>query len=100
MLIEFLPGVSGSTSSTAMLPAENASDGVVAQLVIATVPVDDCRTNPYHAGVSPPWPGSGMGAGRNGSTPVASGVSLVVTALQAATGIAVSMTPPLALPVP
>jgi hypothetical protein len=69
MLIAFLPGVSGSASSTrntlvgksltccADAPSANSvSAGFDGQVVSATVPDADCRMNPYQSGGSgSPW---------------------------------------------
>src|SRR5262245_64673911 len=57
MLIAFLPGVSGSASSTLKSPPRSLappvifSDGWAFQVAMATVPDDDCRMNEYHVGV-------------------------------------------------
>src|ERR1041384_3404907 len=52
MLIEFLPGVSLSASSTSTEPDANAFDGPVDHCATATVPGADCRMKPYQV-VSP-----------------------------------------------
>src|SRR5512138_590150 len=51
-LIEFLPGVSLSASSTRTEPEANVVEGPVDHCATATVPGADCRMNPYQV-VSP-----------------------------------------------
>src|SRR4051812_5100221 len=52
MLIAFFPGVSGSASTTwkSDWPLIIFSDGCGVQVATATVPVEDCNRNAYHAG--------------------------------------------------
>jgi len=54
----FLPGVSGSESSTVTSVPLNADPGCVGHRDNATVPGSDCRMKPYHAELgmnAPPW---------------------------------------------
>src|SRR4051812_6266814 len=102
MLIAFLPGVSGSASSTwnrlvgvsltccgSDPAAKSESAGLTGQVVSATVPDADCRMNPYQLGGCeiPSCPGYG---GDAVTAPVASrGVSWGDSAWHTAAGIAV-----------